>query len=187
MRIRPYYIDMRILVLFSLCLLLGSLAQAELNVTYNEESKSLSLVDGKKITPIKIKFPKDMFPDQAHQHFVVGNNLIIVMPLSDGEAGTTFIYSVTKSGKLNWKYDLHGFNAAKPLIEKGFMYVGAFGRVAKLNIVTGKVVWEHKDLYSNQSYKYGGSIPVSRSESKIVFAANLEVDDKTGKIEEVLK
>ena len=175
-------------LVFAICFLfISSTVQAALRVRFDDKKNQLILIDGKVQNNLPIDMPKGFFLDGDLSFFQSDKMVLVQFPINDGEAGTTIIYALNMKAKKLWEYDMGGFNPAKPLIEKKHVYLGALSKVAKLEKMSGKVIWVHEGLYENPRIQYEGSTPVKRVGKKIHFAGNLEVDDKSGKIAKVHK
>lgn len=76
-------------------------------------------------------------------------DLILLYEANIGGEGLGYIAAFdSASMKLKWKAVINGFNVGKGLLENQFAYLTAIGFVAKINLLTGKYVWKHDDLYS---------------------------------------
>lgn len=76
------------------------------------------------------------------------NDLILLYEISAGGEGAGYIARFDgKTLKLKWKANISGFNVGKGLIENNFAYLTAIGFVGKINLLTGKYVWKHDNLY----------------------------------------
>lgn len=75
-------------------------------------------------------------------------DLVFLYEASIGGEGIGYIARFDgKTLKLKWRAVVSGFNVGKGLIETQFAYLTAIGFVAKINLVTGKYVWKHDNLY----------------------------------------
>lgn len=108
---------------------------------------------------------------------------IVMVEIAAHSSGTTLVYAVDSQCNKLWTTNLFSFNPATPLFEKDHIYLGAVGRVWKLNKLTGAVVWSHKDLY--KKYKYNGLDRIKRNKDKIVYSKKLTVNDKTGALNDI--
>lgn len=76
-------------------------------------------------------------------------DLIIVYGANAGGDGIGYAASFdTATLKQKWRAVINGFNLGQGLIENQFAYLTAIGFVSKLNLLTGKYVWKHDNLYS---------------------------------------
>lgn len=76
------------------------------------------------------------------------NDLILLYEISAGGEGAAYIVRFDAAAlKPKWQANISGFNLGKGLIENNFAYLTAIGFVAKINLLTGKYVWKHDNLY----------------------------------------
>lgn len=77
------------------------------------------------------------------------SDLILLYEANIGGEGLGYIASFNSASmKLKWKAVINGFNVGKGLMENQFAYLTAIGFVAKINLLTGKYVWKHDNLYN---------------------------------------
>lgn len=75
-------------------------------------------------------------------------DLILLYEITAGGEGAGYIVRLDgKTLKLKWKAGVFGFNVGKGLMENSFAYITAIGFVGKINLLSGKYVWKHDDLY----------------------------------------
>ncbi|MEK7724539.1 MAG: hypothetical protein AAB336_09345 [Acidobacteriota bacterium] len=75
-------------------------------------------------------------------------DLILLYEANMGGEGLGYIAAFDSSSmNLKWKAVINGFNVGKGLLENQFAYLTAIGFVAKINLLTGKYVWKHDNLY----------------------------------------
>jgi outer membrane protein assembly factor BamB len=101
---------------------------------------------------------------------------------SESSASAAAAFSV-KDLKPIWHTPLAGFNLAGKQVGKD-IYVSTIGYVARLDANTGKVAWQHKDLYVKG--KFIGAGPISVLKEKVQFfdfeKRVIDVNMKTGEI-----
>ena len=160
---------------------------ADVKVDFVAKARELSVTSGSMQFKVPTDVPDNLFADGEIVAVEAKNHIVVVLPLSYGEGSTTYLFALTRMGKKLWHYDLNGFNPAIPLVDGNYVYTGAIGVVAKLSLETGKEVWKHTGLNERRSISYEGSDKIRREGPWVVFANNLKVNDKTGKIRKVLQ
>jgi hypothetical protein len=96
-----------------------------------------------------------------------------------------------KTYKKLWTNQIGGFNYGEPLIQNENIYLTSIGYISKINLKTGKILWEHQGLFDGHFNVFHKP---QMDKKYIVFTENLEyathlktqkyiiVDDKSGKI-----
>jgi hypothetical protein len=109
------------------------------------------------------------------------NDLILLCESSDGESGGGLIISFNGTTlKQKWQANISGFNVGQGLIENQFAYLTAIGFVAKIDLVTGKYVWKHNNLYKNSAFN-SFEIP-ELDGSNVIFTENKESEQSSPNI-----
>jgi hypothetical protein len=121
-----------------------------------------------------------------------GGDLILFYGIGDGGEGWGKIARIgTSSRQIKWLTHMPAFNVGQPLQDKEAVYITGVGFIAKLNLKTGKYIWQ-KNNY--QKYKIDSfSLPVVQGnqvffkESSLTAGVNgkpqiLVVDKTTGNI-----
>ena len=75
-------------------------------------------------------------------------DLLVICEISAGGNGRGSISRIDgRNLKTTWQSNISGFNIARGLIENNSVYLAASGFVGKINLETGKYIWEHDNLY----------------------------------------
>lgn len=156
---------------------------ADIKVDVIEDGKKLKIQMGELKNKIALSTPSETQLEGKPQIFGNKTFALVAVAYFDHDSGTTIVYAIDSDGTKLWSKDLGSFNFSQPLIEKDHVYLGAVGKVWKIDKKSGKEVWHHKNLY--ESTKYNGVIPITRDGETIVFSNNLEVSDSSGKVKEV--
>jgi hypothetical protein len=109
------------------------------------------------------------------------NDLILLYEISAGGEGAGYIARFDgKTLKLKWKANVSGFNVGKGLSENNFAYLTAIGFVGKINLLTGKYVWKHDNLYGwNRNSGAFNSFELPELEGSNVIFTEKNVNDQT--------
>ncbi|HRH43349.1 MAG TPA: hypothetical protein PKY82_17075 [Pyrinomonadaceae bacterium] len=118
------------------------------------------------------------------------NEMLEILYFASYKKDLIFVYGAKESGygigyissfnpttlKLKWKAIINGFNVGKGLIENQFAYLTAIGFVGKIDLLTGKYVWKHDNLY--RKYKKSGAfnffeVPEIEGNT-VIFSENVE-------------
>lgn len=82
--------------------------------------------------------------------------------------------------KLKWKAIVRGFNVGQGLVENQFAYLTAIGFAGKINLLTGKYIWKHDDLYNwNKNNGAFNSFEIPELEGSNVIFTEKTVYNKT--------
>ena len=118
-------------------------------------------------------------------------DLVLVGEVSNGLDGAGFVMRVDgATHRAKWRAWLTGFNVGEVLLRERFAYVTAIGFVAKLDLATGRYVWQHDDLFPRNQAFNNFRTPFAEG-TKIVFVGvgqyggdgnEIVVDDRSGKI-----
>jgi hypothetical protein len=113
--------------------------------------------------------------------------------LTDQENGWSVVVGVNGSGTIAYRTELGGFNLTQPALEGSIAYVAAIGYIARLDLLSGTIVWSHKDLLEHDSAFNVFDVPVI-GQTDVVFRARISpaatefakvvVDKVSGKIKE---
>lgn len=133
-------------------------------------------------------------------NFVKGirNDLILGYGTSNGEEGTSFACRIGGDlSAIRWCKDIGRFNQNFSVSDDS-VWVGALGFAARLNIIDGKYIWRHDDLYrqENGTDSFVITCPISENETTVTFYGQdtnnrnnqqLKVERKTGSIIEITR
>ena len=116
------------------------------------------------------------------------DDLLVVFSMYGGEEGDSVWLKLCrfsgKTGVLLWSADIPGFNIGEMLKLGDIAYVTSIGTTAKIDLVTGKYIWQHKDLYRKGAYNDFRK-PIIENGSVIFIDGNnnrIVVDDASGAI-----
>ena len=113
----------------------------------------------KGITNFRLKLERDEGLESRIYFTQYKDDLILVCETSIGDGGRGFITRLNgKTLKTKWQRHIPAFNIAKGIIENNSAYLAAIGFVAKINLDTGKYLWEHEDFY--RKYKEEGAFNI---------------------------
>jgi outer membrane protein assembly factor BamB len=85
---------------------------------------------------------------------------------SGGEGWGEIIRIAASSGQIKWRTHMPAFNVGQPLQEKEAVYVTGVGFIAKLNLTTGKYIWQKANY---EKYKIDAfSLPVIKG-NQVIF------------------
>lgn len=116
------------------------------------------------------------------------SDLLVVFSMYGGEEGDSVWSKLCRfsgaTGDLLWSADIPGFNIGEMLKSGDIAYITAIGTTAKIDLATGKYIWQHKDLYKKGAYndfrkpvlENGNVLFVDGNDNRIV------IDDHSGSI-----
>lgn len=106
------------------------------------------------------------------------NDLVLLCEVESADAGSGFITRLDgKTLRTIWRENIPGFNVAKGLIEGNMAYLGAIGFAAKINLDTGKYIWQHDNFY--RKYKEDGAFNIFQTpelEKRLVIYTENQVE-----------
>ena len=157
----------------------------DLKIEVKLRNLEVSSASGKSLIPLniseKLHIQDDLIVSKDNDVYVV------VVKAEDHEVATSVAYGISPNGQKQWTIDLNAFNPTPPLLAGRFVYLGVIDKIFKLDKMNGKIVWSHDKLYDNPKYQYDGHEAISKNGNSVVFSKKLKVNDKTGKIAEVLR
>jgi len=122
----------------------------------------------------------------------VGPDLILIPEYADAESGGGYVLRLALNPiRSRWVSKRFGFNVASPLPELPFLYVAAFGMVAKLDLNSGRYVWRHDNLYEPKTGAFNLFQQPLRDGDSVVFTSapgfgplgrHITVESNTGRI-----
>jgi hypothetical protein len=123
-----------------------------------------------------LPLPEHFFIEEVHWSTIDGD-LLIVYGTSDGEHGAGRVVRLDKSDLLPvWVAAIPSFNVGEPLCAGTSLFVTSIGWIGKIDLLDGKLLWQHKDLYERASGAFNSfSEPVLQA-NEIRFAENRSRD-----------
>jgi hypothetical protein len=111
--------------------------------------------------------------------------VLLLFDVSDGESGAGDITKLDRQTlRIKWKRKIPAFNIGEGLIEGNHAYVTGIGFVAKVNLISGALVWRHGNLYRNGDFN---SFELPRIEGDTVLFEEVVVHDEPAKTIKVEK
>jgi len=151
-------------------------------LTADAKNNKLLIQIGQKTTQIPLGIPKGFEMENKLRFFGNTEFGLVFVEATDAATATTIIHAINGKGENLWSLDLEAFNASAPLIEKDSIYFSGIGRVLKVTKTTGKVLWQHSNLYENKKFQFNGSEAITRKGEAIEFSTKLHVNDQSGKL-----
>ena len=97
------------------------------------------------------------------------NILFVFYTETDFEGSTSRVEKFDLNTKKQiWQNEIYAFNLGLPYIVENFAYVTTIGTVGKLNLETGKYIYQYKDLYDREKTSFN-------SFSEIIFKDSLTI------------
>ncbi|HEY4874922.1 MAG TPA: hypothetical protein VIH86_05080 [Puia sp.] len=147
----------------------------ELSIKIFPNAKIVNAVDNSFEMQLQIR--KDYYIDKV-SYIRYGLDLVVLAEFDDGEEGYSSIQCLNlKAKKTKWSIDLKGFNLSQGVVENNYVYVSTIGEIAKLNLITGKIMWKHENLY--EKYKCNNFCEIKIADNWVRFTG---VNDKGKKI-----
>jgi len=79
--------------------------------------------------------------------------ILLLIECGDSECGWGYLASWAEdTRKTVWATHLVAFNIGQPLLESSAAYVSGCGYVAKISLRDGQIVWQHDDLFDEDTY-----------------------------------
>lgn len=173
------------------CFMMGTDKPCDLQIngsSYHIETKGDLLVKHSgRVSTAKINLP-EYFYIEGVKYQIYENKILFTFGITDDDAGSAIVAQFDPTNyRLLWATEINAFNISPLLISGNYIYVGGIGMVAKLKLVDGNKVWQHRNLYVSGSGIYN-SFKLPKKEGKtIIFQDDrsdkeVRVDDDTGKI-----
>ena len=119
------------------------------------------------------------------------DNILILASITDNEGSGGSVFSLRKNNsQVKWVANIPGFNIGDVAIEDNYAYITAIGFVSKLDLRSGKYIWQHPNLY--QKDRAFGSFERPEIQDKTVIfrgvstdrtaTKNIVIDKKSGNI-----
>ncbi len=119
-----------------------------------------------------------------------GDTLFIFYTETDHEGATSILEKINlKQRQRIWSADIQGFNMGLPYIINDIVYVTTTGVVGKLDLKSGKYLYQYFDLYDDKKYSFNSFDTIIFKDSLTIFLSNnmngkrvdsLIVNEKTG-------
>ena len=118
------------------------------------------------------------------------NDLLLIYELSDERLGWGFLVRLNqKTMKTKWAIPINGYNIGPALLESANeVYLSAANFLARLDLTTGRYVWQHEDPQKQFALSFNGfRLPVLDG-PRVLFAEErpqgktVEVERSSGKI-----
>lgn len=122
-----------------------------------------------------------------------GEGVILLFEITNDslDAGWGEIVEFNQSSlKIYWRKNIP-FNVGEPLVEDNYVYLTGIGYIAKLALDSGKVIWQHDNLYDPKSYHFnsfeipkiaGDTVLFMESPDQVKEAKTVRVHRIAGKI-----
>lgn len=116
------------------------------------------------------------------------DDLLVVFGMYGGEGGDSVWSKLCRfsgeTGILLWSADIPGFNMGEMLKTGDIAYMTSIGTTAKIDLTTGKYIWQHKGFYGKGAYndfrkpllENGSVVFIDSNDNRIV------IDDFSGAI-----
>ncbi len=116
-------------------------------------------------------------------------DLLLVYEASDGEFGWGYLLRLNqKTLKPKWAAPINGFNIGPATLEASYAYLSAANLFAKIDLQTGKYVWQEEDPQKQYALSFSGfRLPLIDGQ-RILFLEDrskgktVELDKASGKI-----
>ncbi len=130
--------------------------------------------------------------DQITELFIyqIENDIIVLYVYSDGEScGSTAKRISLNQNRIIWSTHIYALNLARPAVKDNSVYISTLGFIGKLDLVNGKFIWKHEDLFVKGNYESFNE-PEFMNDSLVLFTNRVPemiidsiiINDKNGKI-----
>lgn len=143
---------------------------------------------------IQFKLPENIIIETV-QFKPLNNKIVFTFQVTDGDSGSTLVSLYNESNhRFEWQTELFAFNTSPALIYNEAIYLGGIGIIAKLDLNTGKIIWQHIGLYERETQAYNAFVTPKVKDEFIIFreqkvpgaayrgVRQIKVLDRTGKI-----
>ena len=118
-----------------------------------------------------VRLSVDMYVTRAY-FYIIGKDLLLFCEMSDSDGGTSDFYRINlTNGQIKWTANLNGFNLGQPAIRANYGYITAIGAVGKLDLGTGKYVYEKSNLYDTKTTSFNDFDTILFKENKTYFVS----------------
>jgi hypothetical protein len=137
--------------------------------SYHIDTKGDLLVEhSRKVTTLKINLP-EYFYVEGVKYQIYENKILFTFGITDDDTGSAIIAQFDPINyRILWTTEINTFNISPLLISGNYIYVGGIGMVAKLKLIDGNKVWQHRDLYVSGTGIYN-SFKLPKREGKIII------------------
>jgi hypothetical protein len=116
-----------------------------------------------------IHLKTDVFIEKAYL-FNVLDTLFIFYTETDNDGATSRLEKIDlKTRKSIWQTEIYGFNLGIPYIIDNFAYVTTIGNVGKINLGSGKYIFQFRDLYDNKKFSFNSFDSIIFKDSLAIF------------------
>lgn len=173
------------------CFMMGTDKPCDLQIngnSYHIETKG-DMLDkhSGNFSTVKVSLP-EYFYIESVDYQIYENKILFTFGITDDDAGSAIIAQFDPTNyRLLWATEINAFNISPLLISANHIYVGGIGMVAKLKLIDGNKVWQHRDLYVSGSGTYNAFKTPKKEGKTIIFQDDssdkeVHVDDDSGKI-----
>ena len=118
-----------------------------------------------------VRLSVDMYVTHAY-FYIIENDLLLFCEMSNSDEGTSDIFRINlTNGQIKWNANLNGFNLGQPVIRSNYGYITTIGAVGKLDLRTGKYVYEKSNLYDTKTGSFNNFDTVLFRENKTYFVS----------------
>lgn len=118
-----------------------------------------------------VRLSVEMYVTRAY-FYIVENDLLLFCEMSDSDNGTSDIFRINlTNGHIKWNANLNGFNLGQPAIRANYGYITTIGAVGKLDLGTGKYVYEKSNLYDTKTTSFNDFDTILFRENKTYFVS----------------
>ena len=125
-----------------------------------------------------IHLKTDVFIEKAYL-FMVSDTLFIFYTETDNEGATSRLEKIDlKMRKSIWQTEIYAFNLGIPYIIDNFAYVTTTGTVGKIDLVSGKYIFQFRDLYDNKKSSFNSFDSIIFKDSSAIFLSKNRNDNR---------
>ena len=130
----------------------------------------------------KISLNTKLSIDNAYL-YKIDNVLFVFYTETDFNVSTSRVEKIDlKNKKQIWQNEIYGFNLGLPSIKDNFAYVTTIGMVGKLNLETGKYIYQYTDLYDSEKTSFNSFNEIVFKDSLTFFLSKNRKEDRTDSI-----
>ena len=121
---------------------------------------------------VNITLP-EYFQIEGVKHETYEGDILFNFSIRNCDSASTMIVRLASDNlKIKWQTEFIAFNSSQMLIDEGAVYVAGIGTIAKIDINSGSIVWEHDGLYERDSQAFNSFIKPRRDGDLIIFEEN---------------
>jgi len=118
-----------------------------------------------------VRLSVDMYVTRAY-FYIIENDLLLFCEMSNSDEGTSDIFRINlTNGQIKWNANLNGFNLGQPAIRSNYGYITTIGAIGKLDLRTGKYVYEKSNLYDTKTSSFNNFDTILFRENKTYFVS----------------